>query len=88
MGHKGGYLDESYFRAEETLHLAEYRKAIQHLTIYSSSEGLTQQLDGLRATILMDVLKAFGATKEELKRLTERYERKKTSTPYLKSLES
>jgi len=77
MGHKGGYLDESYFRAEETLHLAEYRKAIPHLTIYSSSEGLTQQLDGLRATILMDVLKAFGATKEELKRLTERYERQK-----------
>ena len=34
MGHKGGYLDESYFRAEEPRHLAEYRKAIPYLTVY------------------------------------------------------
>lgn len=35
MGHKGLYLDESYFRAEEASHLAEYRKAVPHLTIYT-----------------------------------------------------
>jgi len=34
MGHKGGYLDDSYFRAEEPMRLAEYRKVIPHLTIY------------------------------------------------------
>lgn len=34
MGHKGGYLDVSYFRAEEERHLNEYRRVIQHLSIY------------------------------------------------------
>jgi len=77
MGHKGGYLDESYFKAEETIHLSEYRKAISHLTIYNPSEGIGPQLGNLRITILQDVLKAFGASKDELKRLTERYERTK-----------
>jgi len=33
MGHKGLYLDESYFRAEEAKHIEEYRKAICHLSI-------------------------------------------------------
>jgi hypothetical protein len=35
MGQKGLYLDMSYFKAEEPLHLAEYRKAVQNLSIYS-----------------------------------------------------
>lgn len=34
MGHKGGYLDESYFRAEEERHLNEYRRVIPHLSVY------------------------------------------------------
>ena len=33
MGHKGQYLDMSYFRAEEQRHLDEYRKVVQYLTI-------------------------------------------------------
>jgi integrase len=77
MGHKGGYLDESYFRAEEQLHLNEYKKAIPYLTIYSITETPGFQIDALRMTILQDVLRGFGATKEELKRLTEKYERAK-----------
>jgi len=77
MGHKGGYLDESYFRAEEELHLNEYRKTIPYLTIYSITEGSGFQVDALRMTILQDVLKGFGASREELKRLTEKYERAK-----------
>jgi DNA-binding NarL/FixJ family response regulator len=36
MGHKGKYLDESYFRAEEEKHLTGYRKTIQHLDIVES----------------------------------------------------
>jgi len=39
MGHKGGYLDESYFRAEQTKHVEEYRKAIPNLTVYQTSEA-------------------------------------------------
>lgn len=34
MGHKGGYLDESYFRAEENRHLEEYRKAMPGFLLY------------------------------------------------------
>ncbi len=33
MGHKGQYLDISYFSAEEQRHLDEYRKIVQYLTI-------------------------------------------------------
>ena len=39
MGHKGGYLDPSYFRAEESKHVEEYRKAIPNLTVYQSQES-------------------------------------------------
>ena len=39
MGHKGGYLDESYFRADEAKHVEEYRKAIPNLTVYQTSEA-------------------------------------------------
>jgi len=34
MGHRGGYLDESYFRPEEERHLEEYRRALPHLMVY------------------------------------------------------
>lgn len=33
LGHKGAYLEDSYFRGEETEHLKEYRKAIPHLSV-------------------------------------------------------
>ena len=36
MGHKGGYLDDSYFRPELETHVEEYRKAIPNLTIYGT----------------------------------------------------
>ena len=36
MGHRGGYLDESYFRAEEPRHLMEYRKAVPYLSVYAT----------------------------------------------------
>lgn len=52
MGHKGGYLDESYFKAEERRHLEEYRKAIPHLSVYSRElEELRQEMQSQRDTV-------------------------------------
>ena len=67
MGHKGGYLDESYFRAEEDKHLAEYRKAIPHLTVYST--GLEEKQ--LRTKAMLDFARLQGYEDEKLKRLEE-----------------
>lgn len=67
MGHKGGYLDESYFRAEEERHLAEYRKAIPHLTVYATPVEEKQ----LRSRMLLDFAKLQGYGEPELKRLGE-----------------
>jgi len=67
MGHKGGYLDESYFRAEEERHLAEYRKAIPHLTVYATPVEEKQ----LRSKMLLDFAKLQGYEEPELKRLGE-----------------
>jgi len=67
MGHKGLYLDMSYFKAEEPLHLAEYRKAIQHLTIYA----LPTEEKKLRSQMLMDFAKLQGYEPEQLKKLED-----------------
>jgi integrase len=74
MGHKGGYLDESYFKAEEPLHLAEYRKAIPHLTIYSTPVE--------QKNLVAQAMKAFaasyqGVTDEQLKRIDDIFARAK-----------
>jgi integrase len=75
MGHKGGYLDESYFRAEEGKHLAEYRKAVPYLTVYSASTDEEQ----LRKKSLLDFAKLQGYPEEELKRLEEVLARSKNT---------
>jgi integrase len=67
MGHKGGYLDLSYFKAEEPLHLAEYRKAIPHLTVYA----IPAEEKKLRGQMLIDFAKLQGYEESELKRLEE-----------------
>jgi hypothetical protein len=36
MGHRSGYLDESYLGAEEQEHLAQYGLEIPHLTVYTT----------------------------------------------------
>jgi len=75
MGHKAGYLDDSYFRAEEPLHLAEYRKAIPHLTIYSTPIEQKQ----LAAQIMKATAASLGAVSDEqLKRIDEIFARAKT----------
>ena len=67
MGHKGLYLDMSYFKAEEQLHLNEYRKAIPHLTIYATS---TDEKN-LRKKMLIDFARMQGTPEDELKKLDE-----------------
>ena len=67
MGHKGLYLDMSYFKAEELLHLTEYRKAIPHLTIYA----LPMEEKKLRSQMLIDFAKLQGYEEDKLKRLEE-----------------
>jgi integrase len=67
MGHKGLYLDMSYFRAEEQLHLNEYRKTIPHLTIYATS---TDEKN-LRKKMLIDFARMQGTSEDELKKLDE-----------------
>jgi integrase len=73
MGHKGGYLDISYFKAEEPLHLAEYRKAIPHLTIYATS---TDEKN-LRKKMLIDFARMQGTPEDELRKLDEIFARAK-----------
>lgn len=67
MGHKGLYLDESYFKAEENLHLAEYRKAIPHLTIYA----IPTEEKKLKAEMLLNFAKLQGYEDDQLKRLED-----------------
>ena len=67
MGHKGAYLDMSYFKAEESLHLAEYRKAIPHLTIYA----LPTEEKKLRSQMLLDFAKMQGYEPDQLKKLED-----------------
>jgi len=73
MGHKGKYLDESYFRAEEQMHLAEYRKAIPYLTIHGT--GIEEKQ--LRAKALLDFARLQGYEDTKLKQLKDILERAK-----------
>jgi len=67
MDHKGLYLDMSYFKAEEPIHLAEYRKAIPHLTIYQ----LTAEEKKLRSQMLLDFAKLQGYEPDQIKKLED-----------------
>jgi integrase len=67
MGHRGQYLDMSYFKAEETLNLAEYRKTIQYLTI----NALPTEEKKLRSQMLLDFAKMRGYEPDQLKKLED-----------------
>jgi integrase len=67
MGHKGLYLDMSYFKAEEQKHLEEYRKAVPHLTI----QATPVEEKKLRSKMLMDFARLQGYGDEELKKLED-----------------
>ncbi|MGA2309440.1 MAG: site-specific integrase [Candidatus Bathyarchaeia archaeon] len=74
MGHKGKYLDESYFRAEEEKHLAEYRKAIPHLTVYTT----VIEEKRMRSKMLVDFARLQGTPESEIRKLEEVLARSKT----------
>jgi hypothetical protein len=67
MCHKGLYLDMSYFKAEEPLHLGEYRKAIPHSTIYV----LPMEEKKLRAQMLLGFAELQSYSDNQLKKLEE-----------------
>ena len=73
MGHKGLYLDMSYFKAEESLHLAEYRKAIPNLTIYQ----LPTEEKKLKSEMLLNFAKLQGYSVDQLKKLEDALARAK-----------
>ena len=66
-------LSRGYFKAEEPLHLAEYRKAVQHLTIYSQSAEEKK----LRSQMMLDFAKLQGYEPEQLKKLEDALARAK-----------
>lgn len=74
MGHKGVYLDMSYFRAEEQLHLTEYRKTIQSLSIYATAVDDKK----MRSKMLVDFARLQGTPESELRKLEEVLARAKT----------
>ena len=67
MGHKGLYLDASYFKAEEPLHLAEYRKAIPHLTVYA----IPTEERKLKSEMLLNFAKLQGYEDDQLRKLAD-----------------
>jgi integrase len=66
MGHQGKYLDMSYFKAEENLHLNEYRKTISHLTIAETIDEKKQ-----RANAVMDFAKIQGHNEDKIRKMQE-----------------
>ena len=67
MGHKGQYLDISYFRAEEQRHLDEYRKIIQYLSIQEVKTDESK----FRIQYMMDMAKMIGFSDDKIKRLED-----------------
>lgn len=63
MGHKGAYLDDSYFRANLKEHLAEYEKAIPSLSIMEVEKSVSEieirkkgAIDNIRMLIALGVI--------------------------------
>ncbi len=74
MGHKGLYLDMSYFKADEQKHLEEYRKAIPHLTI----QATPMEEKKLRSKMLLDFARLQGYDENRLQKLEDVLARAKT----------
>ncbi len=65
MGHKGLYLDMSYFKADEPKNLEEYRKVIPHLTI----QATPIEEKKLRSKMLLDFARLQGYDDNQLQKL-------------------
>lgn len=68
LGHKGDYLDESYFRPFEEQVREEYKKAVPHLTIL---EVETPSIEEIRRRQLIDMAKLLGFSEEKIKKIEE-----------------
>jgi|Deesub1362B_J571_1020462.scaffolds.fasta_scaffold00003_325 integrase len=68
MGHKGPYLNESYFRPFEEDVKNEYKKAIPNLTII---ETVKQDIEELRKQQLLDIAKLLGFPEEKIKKMED-----------------
>lgn len=85
MGHRGGYLDESYFRADEGKHLEEYRKVIGNLSIMNSSRNLSREevrAEVIAALIgkiddaeLAPIAQKLGITQDQIRAMLKRIRR-------------
>jgi len=75
-------VDPSY-RAEEEKHLAEYRKAIPHLTIYAS----TLEENEMRKKAILDFARFQGYSKEMLRKLEEVLSKSRTIEEAVEKLE-
>lgn len=63
LGHKGAYLETSYFRGEEAKHLEEYRKAISYLTI--AEKPVMSEVERRKKTMI-DNARLLGWSDERL----------------------
>ena len=73
MGHKGQYLDLSYFRAEEQRHLDEYRKVVQYLTIQEPKKDNSD----MRKEITLTLLRMQGYNADKIKQSEDILQRAK-----------
>lgn len=67
MGHKGAYLDNSYFRANLKEHIREYEKAVPLLTVYR----VGVQEKKLRVKAMIDFAKLQGYNEEKMRKLRD-----------------
>lgn len=77
LGHKGAYLESSYFRGEEVEHLKEYRKAIESLSItekpiINKEEFRKRMLESIPKEILEAMAKKEGMETEAFKAILQK----------------
>ena len=66
-GTKGLFLDSSYFKAEENLHLNEYWRAVPYLTIYAVPTEEKKQ----KSEMLLNFAKLQGYGDDQLRKLED-----------------
>jgi integrase len=73
MGHKGQYLDLSYFRAEEQRHLEEYRRIVPYLTIQEQKKDNSD----MKKEIALTFLRMQGYNADKIKQFEDLLQRAK-----------
>ena len=76
MGHKGQYLDMSYFRAEEQRHLDEYRKVVQYLDIQEQKKDNSD----MKKEIALTFLRMQGFSADKIRQFEDILQRAKDPT--------